>query len=584
MSRPRAALLLALFAAAPFARAQAAAVQADVDARRVGALDQVQLTLTVSGSGDLGEDPVVPPLKNLRAVGGPYVSQQMSWVNGRVSQSKTYTWALQPVAPGAAEVGAMRVKLASGEKTTAPIAIEVVQGSLRPQRPRRAVDPFDPFGGVDPFDDVFGRRARGPRQEPKLLVQASASRTRVHVGEPVVMTYSVLTTVSLTDVQFKEPPQYPGFWAEELERPASSPGGEPVTIDGQAYRRFPLLLRLLFPTKAGTLEVPAATLRLGLARQSFFDSGGVAERRTEPLAITVEPIPTSLDFSGAVGRFRASATLDKDQLAFGEAATLRFQVEGRGNLKWVERGPDVTVSGAKVYPPQSKSALEVGPDGMAGTKTWEYVVVPETAGALEVPALAFSYFDPGAGRMEELRTAPIALRVGAASGLAAAAGTPAGAPARSAGPAAGPSLRSDLDLSRRLAPALSPGLLVVLLGIVLGAHAALVAGARFAEHRRLRAGRPASSRGARHALTDLRRAGRGDMSKEAAAALIERALHDAFGPLEDGAGPPADERGRAARAVFQDVQFLRYAPQLGEYSEKIRELLARAEQAVRKWA
>lgn len=573
-------LLAGLLAAGAFApaRAQDASVQADVDARKVGLEDQLQLTLTVSGaSAELAEEPVLPPLTNLRAVAGPFVSNQFSWVNGRASQSKSYTWTLQPEAAGSAQVGAMRVKLAGGEKNTAPIAIEIVQGSLRPQRRQRAVDPF---GGADPFDDFFGRR-RGPRQEPKLRVEAVASRTRLHVGEPLLVTYYVDTTVSLSDVQFKEPPQYAGFWAEDLERPEGPPDGRPVTIEGQEYRRFPLMRRLLFPTRAGALSVPAVTLRLGLARQSMFDTGGVAERTTQPLTITAEAIPTAPDFSGAVGRFRVTASLDKDTLAFGEAATLRFRVEGNGNLKWVEHGPEVALPGAKVYPPQVKSALKAGADGLSGTKTWEYVVVPETAGTLEVPALPFAFFDPQAGRIEELRTAPLALHVGmAGAGAAAPGGAPADAPARVARTGTGLALRSDLDPAGPLVAPLPPGRLALLVGLMLAAHGALLAGTRLVDRRRLAAGRSASSRGVRHALHDLRRAGRGGLAKEAAVALIEKALHETFGEVADGAG----ERERAARAVLQDVQFIRYAPQLGDYSEKIRDVAARAEQVVRRWA
>ncbi len=89
--------------------------------------------------------------------------------------------------------------------------------------------------------------------------------------------------------------------------------------------------------------------------------------------------------------------------------------------------------------------------------------------------------------------------------------------------------------------------------------------------------------GARQALAELRRATRADLSKEAAAASIEKALHDVFGTLEE-AGEPADERERAARELLQEVRFIRYAPQLGDYGDKIREVAARAAEVVRRWA
>ena len=38
------------------------------------------------------------------------------------------------------------------------------------------------------------------------------------------------------------------------------------------------------------------------------------------------------------------------------------------------------------------------------------------------------------------------------------------------------------------------------------------------------------------------------------------------------------------RALLDEVHFVRYAPQLGDYSEKIQALAARAAEAVRRWA
>ena len=84
----------------------------------------------------------------------------------------------------------------------------------------------------------------------------------------------------------------------------------------------------------------------------------------------------------------------------------------------------------------------------------------------------------------------------------------------------------------------------------------------------------------RRALADLSRVGRDGMSKEAAAGLIEKTLHGVFGAV-DGAD---DERARVVRALLDDVHAVRYAPQLGDYSERLRELAARASEVVRRWA
>jgi hypothetical protein len=568
--------LLALAALAAHETAgQEVSLRAEVDARKVGVLDQFSLTITLEGgSGDVP----LPRLENLRVVSGPMVSTRMSIVNGAMSHGQSHVYVLQAMAPGRAEIGAVRLKLGSGEKTTAPIAIEVERGSVLPPRPQRRADPFgDPFGGdQDPFEQLFGARPRGPA--PKIFVEQVPSRTRLYVGEPLLLTYNVYTQTSITDLQFVDAPQYPGFWSEDLERAQTSPAGEPVSLEGESYRRFPVLRKLLFPTRAGKLTIPAAQIRLGVARGLFDPGRGGVERATKPVVIDAQAIPDEPGFSGAVGRFRASASLDKTTVPLGEAATLRFKVEGSGNLKWVEQAPELVVPNAKVFPPQVRSELQAGASGISGSKTWEFVIVPETAGALQVPPLTLSYFDPASGRIGRASSEPLPMLVQGAPGVP-------GAVAAAAPPAGGGGalvLRSELDLPARALPRLAPRVTALALGLVVTLHAGVLAAARLSERRRLRAGRASPRRSVRAALSDLARAGRDGMSKEASAALIEKTIHDVFGSMPEGAA--GDERERAAREVLQQAQFLRYAPQLGDYSEKIRDVAARASEVIRKWA
>jgi hypothetical protein len=542
-------------------------VRSEVDARRVGVQDAIQLTITVEGSS-LPNQIAMPPLTNLRVVGGPSVSTQMSFVNGRTSQARSWTYTLQPNTVGHAEVGTVRVPTEAGETTAAAIPIDVVAGAVKPRAPARR----DPFG-EDPFGGAFGR---GRATEPQLRVEANPNRSSVYVGEPVLLTYYLDTQVSVSGLQFAEAPQFTGFWVEDLERPANG-GGAPVTVDGVQYRRFPVMMKLLYPTKAGRLTLPASTLSIAVQRQSFFDAGGVVQRSTKPVTIEVKPIPEEPGFSGAVGHFKASTTVDRPSIALGDAATVRFRVEGTGNLKWVDRAPELTVPGAKVYPPQVKSDFHASATGITGSRTWEYVVVPQTAGTLEIPSLAFSYFDPTARRLAHSTTAalPIAVAPGG-PGAPVPVRAPAGAIARSG---ALP-LRVDLETGASRALAWSGRAVAAIAGIALVLHGLLWGAGGLG--RMLRGGprRAGAAPNLRRALADLSRVGRDGMSKEAAAGLIEKTLHGVFGAV-DGAD---DERARVVRALLDDVHAVRYAPQLGDYSERLRELAARASEVVRRWA
>ncbi len=554
-------------------RLAADGIRSEVDARRLGVDDVVELTVTVEGR-PLDEVPL-PALTNLKVVAGPSASTQVSIVNGQISQTRTWTWVLKPGAAGKAEIGPARARFDGGEQTAPAIAIEVVAGSVKPARPSRGPDPLNPFGGQDPFETMRGQRGR--TAEPRIALVAVPNRTSLYVGEPLLLTYYLYTQTTVTDLQPTEAPQFNGFWVENLEPAKDWRSGETASLDGVSYRRFPINLKLLYPTRAGKLAIPASTSRIRTAPQGFFDSGSIVERSTKPVTIDVKPIPDAPGFSGAVGRFRATARLDRDAVVLGEAATLRFSVEGSGNLKWVDRVPEFKVEGARVYPPQTKSDLKAGPGGLAGTKTWEYVVVPQTTGTLEVPSLGFSYFDPAAGRLASADTKALPLRV---EGGTSAAGVPVPAP-RAAAPAGAPlPLRTDLDLPRASLPALGERGVEIAAACVLLLHGILFAAPTLAGRRPDVAGRATPRRSVRAALRELERVGKDGMSKEASASLIEKTLHELFGDMDGD----ESERARAVAGLREEVHFVRYAPQLGDYSEKLRELAARAADVVTRWA
>jgi hypothetical protein len=251
-------------------------------------------------------------------------------------------------------------------------------------------------------------------------------------------------------------------------------------------------------------------------------------------------------------------------------------VEGTGNQKWIDRGPEVALAGARVFPPQAKSDLRTTTEGIAGSRTWEFVVVPETSGTVEVPALAFSYFDPKAGRIVTAETARLALRV---EGGTVAAGLPAPPPRPGMRATGTLPLRSNLDAHG--AGALPGRTVALLAGLSLLLHAGIWGTSRLRGASRRREGRTASPRSVRAALHDLERAAGEAASKEQAASLVEKALHEAFGEVPD---EDESERARAVRALLDDARFVRYAPQLGEYGDKVKDLAARSAEAVRKWA
>ena len=415
----------------------------------------------------------------------------------------------------------------------------------------------------------------------------------------MVITYELVTQTDVQGIEYVEPPKFPGVWAEDLERP-DRPTGKSDTVGGRPVARFTLLKKVVSGLGPGTVTIPAARIRIGL-RTSFDPFGDpfgsmrpqVIERETKPITLKILPIPGRPDFAGPVGRFDLTASVDRTRVPVGEAVTLRLKVSGQGNLRTAGEAPPLALDGVRVYPPQAKSSpTRNGSKGPVSVE-WDYVLVPSRPGPLEIPAVPLEVFDPGLRKVVAKASAPIRLSVeGAATAVAASAPGPAAAssaeavtvPAvETAASAPAPSTGGrGVSGSAPRGANLATQTVSVPLWVLLAIPAALLVagGATLAFRGRLR------SRGEARA----RLAPEPGETKERAAALFEDVLRQAIArrcgvpptapesellAALDRDGVPQPVRDEA-KAVFDDAEFLRFAPQLGDYDAEIARVRERA--------
>ena len=611
MRRPGPRSLLALPVAAlallPAASLRAAQeepeVRVVVDNPRPAADDVVRLTYAFSGPGVGGSlrAPAELPLKNLVVVGGPNTSTQISFINGQLSRSSSLTYFLRPSGPGPAEVGETTFKV--GEK-------DVKAGSylldVGPARRAPGAGPASPMAEEDPFGRMPSRggtrRAGSERamaaEDPVLVFVATPSKETAYVGEEVSITYDLVTNAEPQGIEYVDAPQFPGLWAEDLERP-ERPQGRRDTWEGRPVARFTLLRKAVSGLTPGTVTIPAAKIRIGLrvAMDPFGDPFAmlrprVLERETKPITLKVLAIPGRPDFKGPVGVFGVSATVDRKTVPAGEAVTLKVRLSGSGNLRTATETPHVSIPAVKVYPPSARTLPARGAAKGGTSAEWDFVLVPSEPGTLVVPPVSFEVFDTAAGKLVVRKTEPITLTVEqAAPGGVPAAAAPASTSAAAAPPAATTAGSEATTTLPGAAPTPTPRpsageLARTTVAIPLWALAALpaalaVAGiAAWALRRRARALGPAGA---------LLAAEPGE-TKERAVARVERAVREhvarqtgvsetssvsaLLDDLADRGVPPALRE--ELRLLLSQVEFLRFAPQLGDYGDEIARLRERA--------
>ncbi len=588
-----AALAAMLVAPARLRAADDVAVQVSVDKPRPAADEYVRLTYTFTGGGLSGalHVPSPIPLRNLSVAGGPSRSEQVSFVNGVFSRTLAITYVLRPLAPGSAEIG--EATFGFGDKTVKAASYLLEVGPARPAN--AAPRPQEPDAD-DPLAAFFRRRDAAPAPgaggaRPFVEFRVTPDRTTAYVGEEITLTYELLTQADVQGLEYIEPPRFPGLWAEDLEKP-ERPEGRRDVVDGRTVMRFTLLKKVVSGLTPGSVTVPEAKIRTSVRGGpdpfgdpfGFFPQPKVLDLVAKPVTLKILAIPGRPDFKGPVGRFDLTAKADRSRVAAGDAVTIKVRLSGTGNLRTASEAPRLDVPGAKVYPPSTKT----DPSHLGRMQTsaeWSWVVVPTAPGPITIPPVSMEVFDPVEKRVVTMSTQPLTLVAETgAGGAAPAAGAAATGvaettvpsaprtPEAPAGPAPTPEVAA-VDLSHGTVT-------LPLWALAAIPGAALAAGGAFIVARKRRR---------RDAFRQALEPEPGE-TKERAAARVDRALREALarrhglpetlGPaellssLKDRGLPEA--RLADVKALLDDVDFLRFAPQLGEYDARIREVRARA--------
>lgn len=234
------------------------------------------------------------------------------------------------------------------------------------------------------------------------------------------------------------------------------------TVDGKEYVRFRFEARAT-AVRAGRFDLaPArvlARVQTGMGRDRFgFPAPRLELRQAEdrPRTVEVRPLPLEgrpASFSGAVGTgFSIEAKADRTVVRAGDPIALEITVRGQGRLEGLrlppftgrEGGlppelfsvPDGPVAGEPIGGRDERATAGASP-GTSGGRRFVVSVRVRSTEAREIPPLAFSFFNPIAGRYQTVRSEPIALSVGGSALVGAeqvVAGAAPGGSAAGAGP------------------------------------------------------------------------------------------------------------------------------------------------------
>ncbi|MEZ4857464.1 MAG: BatD family protein [Flavobacteriaceae bacterium] len=373
--------------------------EAKLSKKKLGINERLRVDFEMNQDGD---NFTAPSFEGFRVVGGPNQAISNSWINGKRSYSKTYSFFLSPQRQGNFTIGQASIEVDGEIYKSPPVTVQVTA----------AVDiPKD------------GNNADYLASENVHLV-AEVSNANPYLNEAITVVYKLYVSneVSITS-NWREidTPKYADFWSQNIDNQGNFKIYE-GKYNGEDYRYVILRTTVLYPQKTGELNIEPLTLDVPIdVRSNRRDLFGrfLMTRVNKTISagnrtITVKPLPQEGkpdNFSGAVGNFSFTVSPNKTKLDANESLELNVSVAGNGNLKLFDL-PSVTFpSSLEVYEPVRNDNIKTQISGMTGSISSTYTVVPQFKGNYPLRPITFSYFDPKTETYKTLSSQEIVIEV-----------------------------------------------------------------------------------------------------------------------------------------------------------------------------
>uniref|UniRef100_UPI003FF0C715 BatD family protein n=1 Tax=Prevotella sp. TaxID=59823 RepID=UPI003FF0C715 len=366
--------------------------------------------------------------EGLEVIAGPYTSSQSSYqmINGHTSSSSsvTITYTLYAAKNGCFTIGASHALVGGKRLSSRPVKIQV---SGHAQRTNGAPN----MHGQDSYDQPRMRSAGSAISGSDLFIKVSASKKRVHEQEPILLTYKVYTQVDLTQLEGKMP-DLKGFHTQEVPLPQQKTF-HTETVNGRPYKCVTWSQYVMYPQMTGRLEIPSITFKGIVVQQNrnvdpmeaFFNGGsGYVEVKKDikapGITLQVDPLPQRpANFSGGVGKFNISASLDKKEVKAGEPITLRVVVGGIGNLKLLKQPVVNFPKDFDKYDAKVTDKTRLTANGVEGNMVYDFLAVPRNQGSYTIPSVELTYYDTGKNAYKTIKTQPFKVEVEKGDGTSA---------------------------------------------------------------------------------------------------------------------------------------------------------------------
>jgi hypothetical protein len=350
----------------------------------------------------------VPSVDGLRFSPQPRTLKSASFINGVPSIRFELSFTVSPERQGSFVVPPWSVKVGNQSYTVPAAKLEVL-----------------PPNQQDKIKQAQKRQQQSDLRQAAFL-EFSCPRSFLFEGETVQASVSLFLWERLPVTRIEQVPSKngSGFSMTELGQPSEQRN---VRRNNKTYSVYtwnfgltaalPGLHNLSFDSM---IRIRVRNNRNSTFSNPFFNDPFFGFGREEGLTVSSDSTPFEiralppanrpLNFQGAIGNLSILSSIDRDRVSVGDPVRLTCKISGTGNLAAIP-APSLSLGEEfKVGPPAFSFEGDMNTK-YSGIQTFEFIITPLQAGLLEIPPVAFSFFQPEEEKYYTLATDTHPLRV-----------------------------------------------------------------------------------------------------------------------------------------------------------------------------
>lgn len=262
---------------------------------------------------------------------------------------------------------------------------------------------------------VAEKEIKPAEAEGDVFFKALLSDNPIYLGQQTILHYDIYTNRNVINANFTKKPSFQHIYSKLLNTRHT---GRNVVMSKKQYYTQTIESFTLYAQKTGVLPLEKATIEYKYEipdkRNPFFNDVVVKTLKTNDLILEVLPLPDQnvpLSFSGAVGSFTFSASVDKQMITKDDVIRITMSIRGDGDPKYWKAPTWEIMDGTEFYEPDLLSEnTEIDKGREFTTRIYEYLVqVNKPMDFVLHPK--FSFFDPDKKSYVELKDKTIIVKV-----------------------------------------------------------------------------------------------------------------------------------------------------------------------------